>query len=436
MSQPDERQLVLPLSQLTFYLAEGCSLACRRCSMPSGTFTRLTPPRTGSLNGAGRVTGSLNGFGRVTGGLNGARLGTAPLPHGTAPLRKPDFTPLPTATILQAIREALPLGLRVVQLSGGSRPEGEPLLHPDFDTLVERLESLNLSVVIETSGAGLTPARAARLARLPQCSTAIGLDGADAETHDAIHGQPGSFVTVTDAVTMLAQYGLAPQIIFNVMRSNVHQILQVVRLAESLGAESLHLVVDWPGRYQLPGNNGHSSRGGQEALSVEQLIAVGRKVERELSRGTHMQLIFDQPPAFRGLHASARVDGHGRCGILNSLAVLPDGSYALCGIAAGFAFGSAAVDRAAEPSMIFCKVGELPLERIWREHPTLCLLRGGMPDRLEGVCERCVMKTACLGNCPAENYQRTGSLWGPYWFCEAAEQVGLFPASRLIENRW
>ena len=108
--------------------------------------------------------------------------------------------------------------------------------------------------------------------------------------------------------------------------------------------------------------------------------------------------------------------------------MLPDGSYALCGIAA--------TARASEPSMIFGKVGEMPLERIWHEHPTLRLLRGGIPDRLEGVCERCIMKTACLGNCPAENYQRTGSLWGPYWFCEAAEQVGLFPASRLIENRW
>jgi len=34
----------------------------------------------------------------------------------------------------------------------------------------------------------------------------------------------------------------------------------------------------------------------------------------------------------------------------------------------------------------------------------------------------------------AQNYYRTGSLWGSNWFCEQAEEAGLFPASRLIEG--
>jgi hypothetical protein len=41
------------------------------------------------------------------------------------------------------------------------------------------------------------------------------------------------------------------------------------------------------------------------------------------------------------------------------------------------------------------------------------------------------MKTRCLGLCVAQNYYSKGSLWAPYWFCEQAEEAGLFPTSRL-----
>ncbi len=88
------------------------------------------------------------------------------------------------------------------------------------------------------------------------------------------------------------------------------------------------------------------------------------------------------------------------------------------------------------PELVLGQVGVDPLAAIWHNHPALANLRDGLPDRLEGVCSRCIMKTACLGYCAAENYLRSGTFWGPNWFCQAAERAGLFPASRLIENQW
>jgi hypothetical protein len=41
------------------------------------------------------------------------------------------------------------------------------------------------------------------------------------------------------------------------------------------------------------------------------------------------------------------------------------------------------------------------------------------------------MKHICLGSCIAQNYYRTNSLWTPFWFCEQAEEAGLFPDSRI-----
>jgi hypothetical protein len=42
------------------------------------------------------------------------------------------------------------------------------------------------------------------------------------------------------------------------------------------------------------------------------------------------------------------------------------------------------------------------------------------------------MKRSCLGQCVAQNFYRKRSLFAPNWFCEQAEEAGLFPASRLV----
>ena len=72
------------------------------------------------------------------------------------------------------------------------------------------------------------------------------------------------------------------------------------------------------------------------------------------------------------------------------------------------------------------------LADLWAQNPTLKELREGMPDKLGGICARCLMKHRCLGSCVAQNYYRTKSFWSPYWLCEEAEREGLFPESRRV----
>lgn len=373
--QPTEVICGLPLTQLSFYVTDGCNLTCRYCWAGS---------RQPSEDSARRY--------------------------------------LPVDRIGAAVREGLPLGLQSVRLSGG-----EPLLHPDIERLIDQLENLELAIEIETTGHGLTPLRAARLAHLRRCSVLIALDGINAVTHDAIHHAPGSFDIAVQAVKLLSTAGIAPQIVTSVMRSNINQVPALIRLAESLGAASLRLVMinTRLAGYQITGANiPYPGEKNPEGLAVEELIALGRRVERDMAPTTRLQLIFEQPPVFRGLHSMSNITGQGRCHILNSLSVLPTGEYGLCGSAERL------------PSLTFGQVGVVPLEQIWNEHPTLSALRQGMPDRLEGVCGHCIMKTSCLGNCAVENYLYSGAFWGPYWFCDAAAQSGLFPAGRIIENVW
>jgi SynChlorMet cassette radical SAM/SPASM protein ScmF len=308
----------------------------------------------------------------------------------------------------KAVVEAKPLGLQGVKLTGG-----EPLLHPDFKRLLEIVRREELSLTVETNGLLCTPDMAREIARSPRRFVSVSLDGADAVSHDWIRGKVGSFETTCQAIKNLVSAGIRPQIIFSIMRMNVDQVEAVIGLAETLGAASIKFNVVQP---MARGERLHQSR---ETLSVGELIALGHKVERQWALRSTMKLYYDYPQAFRALSRIARGEGCSVCGIYGILGVIADGQYALCGIGGQV------------PDLVFGQIGEEPLEKIWSENPVLKSLRVGLPGHLEGVCSRCLMKGRCLGSCLAQNYYDSGRLWSPFWFCQQAEEAGLFPVSRL-----
>jgi SynChlorMet cassette radical SAM/SPASM protein ScmF len=197
------------------------------------------------------------------------------------------------------------------------------------------------------------------------------------------------------------------------MRGNVGQVDAIVHMAEELEAASVKFNV------VQPTARGEKLHKDQETLNIADLIELGRHVEQELAPKTKLKLFILYPQAFRALHRIAGGDGCGVCGIFGILGVLASGHYALCGIGEQV------------PDLVFGEVGKDMLEVVWRENAILKALREGLPGRLEGVCSDCLMKHRCLGSCVAQNYYRSGSLWAPNWFCEQAEEAGLFPASRL-----
>jgi SynChlorMet cassette radical SAM/SPASM protein ScmF len=349
------------INTLYFYLTEGCNLACRHCWMG---------PRFES-------TGN-------------------------------HYPTLPVELFETAIREAKPLSLSGVKLTGG-----EPLLHPHFTRLLEIVRREELKLTIETNGLLCTPEIAAEIAKSPDRFVSVSIDGTDAATHEWVRGVPGSFEAAQQAVSNLVAAGTRPQIIFTVMRGNAGQVDAIVQMAEKLGAASVKFNV------VQPTARGEKLHKDQETLNIADLIALGQHVEQELAPKAKVKIFFHYPQAFRALHSIARGDGCGVCGIFGILGVLAGGHYALCGIGEQV------------PDLVFGEIGKDILEIVWRENAILKTLREGLPKRLEGVCSRCLMKGRCLGSCVAQNYYSTGSLWAPNWFCEQAEEAGLFPASRL-----
>lgn len=319
------------------------------------------------------------------------------------------YIPLPL--ISSVVRQALPLGLASIKLTGG-----EPLLHPDVPEILALAREHGLEVNVETNGTLVTPEFAASLARSGRRFVSVSLDGADAPTHEWVRGVPGSFDRACEGIRLLAEAGLRPQVIMSLFRQNVDQIALLVAMAEEMGAGSVKFNIVQP---TARGVRVHEEG---QALSIGELIAIARWVEGSLSKDVGIPLHVSIPPAFRPLGSlfGAGGAGCGRCTIRNILGVLGDGSYALCGIGE------------TTPEMVFGHAARDSLETIWRTHPVIAEIRNGIPDRLKGICEECAMKGVCLGSCLAQNYSRSRDLWAPYWFCGKADEEGLFPPARRL----
>jgi len=308
----------------------------------------------------------------------------------------------------KVIDEALPLGLTDIKLTGG-----EPLMHPRFRELLGIARRKNLGVSIETNGLLCTPEVAADIASLPRRFVSVSIDGSDKATHEWLRGVPGCFEKAKCAINNLVDAGVRPQIITTMIRRNAGQIEEIVRMAEHLDASSVKFNV------VMPTGRGEKLSETAETLSIGELIRIGEYVEKILRAKTKLQVFFDSPYAFRSLSDIACGRGRCRCNILNIIGVIASGEYALCGI--GYH----------NKDLVFGLAGTDSLERIWKENEVLNSLRSGIPDNLEGICSKCLMKDVCLGSCIAQNFYRTKNIWAPFWFCDMAYRDGLFPKTRI-----
>lgn len=367
IDKPDENkgripEVIPPLNTIYFYLTEGCNLACRHCWIGP------------SFDPAGDK-------------------------HHT----------LPVELFETAIMEAKQLGLNRVKLTGG-----EPLLHPAFMDLLEIIRRENLTVIVETNGLLCTPEVASSIAKFRSRFVSVSIDGADAQTHELIRGVPGSFEKAKQAVRNLADASTPPQIITTLMRYNAHQVDEMVRLAENLGAASLKFNIMQP---VARGKNLFAIGG---ALSIDELLVLQQRIEKRLAPNAKIKLFFDSPSAFHPISSIINGKTSGFCGIRRIIGVLATGHYALCGIGA------------TAPELVFGKVGIDRLEDVWRDNAILKEVRTELPERLSGICTRCLMKNLCMGSCIAQNYHATGKIYSSYWFCDQAERAGVFPKTRTI----
>ena len=355
----DLQEGVPPLTSLYMYISGACNLACRHCW--------ITPTFQ-------------------TGGNGGKQVGVD--------------------DVRKAIREARPLGLRTVKLTGG-----EPLLHTQFRELVSLLDGDGLQIQIETNGTLIDRDLAGFLKQKEQVSfISVSLDGADEETHESLRGVRGSFAQAVGGIRNLVEQGIRPQLICTLHRGNVTQMGEVIKLAEDLGCGSV--------KFNIVQQVGRGKRfADEQGLDVPEIINLYRHVETDLRNGSKIRIHFDIPFAFYSIRKLLD-DQLGRCTVLNILGLLAGGELSLCGIGVTV------------PELIYGHIATDSLRDVWCNSPGLVRLREQVSTELEGVCAQCLHRDLCLGACVASNFHSSGRLNAPHQFCDLADGLGFFPESR------
>ena len=311
-----------------------------------------------------------------------------------------------------AITQALPLGLRHLKWSGG-----EPTLHPEFQSFLRLQQEFGLSATIETNGLLINQPLANLMAECGVTDVAVSLDGATAETHETIRGVHGGFAKTVAGIRALSSAGFSPELILTLQKDNVDELDDFLALCAELGAGSVKFNVVQP----LMGGESLNEAG--RSLAVEEVIQIAQEFNDGRVGKYGLPLIIDVPWAFRPLSKIISGEQDGGCNLMHILGILPGGDYALCGVGQQ------------NPELTLGAVMDDSLAKIWQDHPVLQRMRKGLPDELQGVCARCLMKTVCRGSCVAINYQVGGDLFSSNWFCQQAMDAGIFPVSRLAKNR-
>src|SRR5687767_7775510 len=132
-------------------------------------------------------------------------------------------------------REAEVLGVVQVNLTGG-----EPLLREDLETIVSEAHDLDLYTNLITAGLPLTYERLARLRDSGLASVQLSIQSAEEESCNWTAG-----ATVYNRKRVAAEWitdlGLPLTINVVLHRYNLHEILDIIRLAETLRAQRLEL---------------------------------------------------------------------------------------------------------------------------------------------------------------------------------------------------
>jgi len=213
---------------------------------------------------------------------------------------------LPASFVRRVTAEAVEVFDRVtVSLTGG-----EPLIHPDFEAIVEGLAAQGVPWRFVSNGWHMARALPI-LERWPPEGVRLSLSGADRATHDAERGR-GSFDRVLTAVALLTSRRIPASLSIVIDGRDLHQIEQAAELAEALGCAAIHFILPQP-------VEGSAERGSD--LAPPAWLPVRRRVEALAARSGRRTVIrldygapFEGPEKLCGTFARQRlyVDARGR----------------------------------------------------------------------------------------------------------------------------
>ncbi len=281
---------------------------------------------------------------------------------------------------------------------------GEPLMHPDLESLVAAGVAARLRVVLGTNGVLLREPVARRLKDAGLEGMGISLDSAGPTHHDAFRGVPGAFAKTCAAIRICREAGIHVQVHFTVTRRNRGELAAVVELARELGAGIINFFfLICVGR-----GDGRMDLSAAEYEAALREIAALQKTSKGILVQTrctpHFKRVLYQMDPESPYTRAVGYDGGGCPAATHYCRVTPEGDVTPC------------------PYMEI-KAGNIRdggFWKIWDEARLLKSMRN--PSLLKGRCGSCEFKALC-GGCRAKALA-AGDLMGEDPSCEWQPQGG------------
>jgi AdoMet-dependent heme synthase len=285
---------------------------------------------------------------------------------------------------------------------------GEPLYRADIFQIASYAEGKGLKTALASNGTLIDRSISEKIRNAGIRRVSISLDGSSPESHDGFRGIPGSFDNALRGINYLKEAGVEFQINTTISQRNVHEIEDIMKLAEGIGVKALHIFMLVP-------------VGCGVEIAESEMISKEKYEEvlnwfYDRSRETALELKATcAPHYYRIIRQRAKSEGRTITFETDGMTAMTRGCLAGTGVC--FISHRGDVQPCGYLPVAVGNVRERPFHDIWENSEIFASLRD--LGNLSGKCGICEYKTFCAG-CRARAYYESGNYLTDEPYCAYA----------------
>lgn len=262
---------------------------------------------------------------------------------------------------------------------------GEPLTRQDLPELVQHARELGYYSNLITSGYGLTEEKIIELKQAGLDHIQVSIQASTQELNDHLAGTT-SYQHKQEVARLVKKHGYPMVLCVVIHRENIHQMAEILQMAESLGADYLELAntqyYGWA----------HANR--DLLLPTQEQFKKAEKIAQEFKETVAGKMkIYYVVPDYYEDRPKACMNGWGT----TFLTIAPDGVALPCHSAREL------------PGLDCPNVNDYSIEEIWNESKAFNFFRGY--DWMKEPCRSCDEKEKDFGGCRCQAYLMTGDMY-------------------------
>ncbi|MDP4108990.1 MAG: radical SAM protein [Bacillota bacterium] len=290
---------------------------------------------------------------------------------------------LGTEEWIDVIRQAKELDILKCNVTGG-----EPILHPGFFEIIERLTEADIFPYISTNGSLITRAYASRLSGLGIGIMQISLDAPCADIHHKMSRSADTFDKVIDGIRYLREANVIVRVKSVITPLNYKETGRLIDLCASLGVSSITL-----DKF----NPGYGGRGANELILDSQMAEyTGKCIEQKTAQYNDSILIYS---GLKSLSWKDESDITACGGLYSAFAIQPNGNMAVC-------------EQLDLDELTLGNVREQPIAEMWGSDKAINILNPD-PSRFIEPCRSCEYLGKCRTGCFSHTLLYDKNLYAP-----------------------